>query len=255
MFALAQLILREALRNRMAWLALLLVAGALSLSWFLSGVALTEAAGLRAAAAGAVLRLGCVALTVVFVTTSMTRDLSDKSLELLLSLPLPRWQLLVGKLLGYAAVAAMIGALATASALMLAPWQQSIVWGVTLTLELVVMATFSVMCLLSLAQPTVALIATIAFYVLARAMAAIQLMAHGPMLAATAEPGLVSTLMTGGTDLLALVLPRLDQFANASWLVYPVAGVAEVGTALLQAVIYVALLSTIALVDLYRRNF
>ena len=103
----ARYTLLEALRNRLLWLLLILALGAVAVSGFLNALALTESRQLQAALLGAVLRLAAVFLIATFVVTSMAREASDKGLELLLALPVPRAVYLFGKLAGYAALAVL----------------------------------------------------------------------------------------------------------------------------------------------------
>ena len=69
-------------------------------------LAITETGQTQAAIAASILRLAAVLLVILFVTTSVNRDFSDKSVELMLSLPVPRAGYYFGKFAGYALVAA-----------------------------------------------------------------------------------------------------------------------------------------------------
>ncbi|MBA5637745.1 ABC transporter permease [Duganella sp. LX20W] len=239
--------LREALRNRLLWLLLLAACGAIAASGLLHEVALTESRALQTALLAAVLRLAAVFLVATFVVTSMVREANDKGQELLLALPLPRAVWLLGKLAGFAALAALPAALFGLLALLLAPADQAALWGVSLLAELWIVAAFSVLCMLTLNQVLPALAAAFAFYLLARTTATLQLLAHGP--------GQHDGLLTRAVDALALLLPNLDAYARTDWLLYH----GGTGTALaaiaVQSAIYLALLTAAALFDLYRKNF
>jgi ABC-type transport system involved in multi-copper enzyme maturation permease subunit len=252
MRAIIVMTLREALRNRLAWLALAAFAGALLLGWFASAVALTESAQVRAIASGSLMRLTAVLVLCLFVVTSMVREIQDKSLELLLSFPLPRWRLLLSKLCGYWVIAGLLALLATLGAATLAPWPDALIWGASLACELMLVATFSVLCLFTFAQPTAAIASVFSFYLLARSMAAMRLMAHGPL---SLDTDAGQSFIVASIDLLAFLLPELDRFSPAAWLAYHDASLQDLTTVVLQTAVYLTLLASAALVDLYRKNF
>ena len=58
--------------------------------------------------------------------------------------------------------------------------------------------------------------------------------------------------MTHMLDTLALLLPRLDEFAQTRWLVDGVSG--ALGPLALQALIFSALVTAAAMFDMYRKN-
>src|SRR5262245_53669249 len=105
---LARLVLLEARRGGLPWLAAAGLALALGLAAFLSQVALTEARALPVAVVAALLRAGAVFLVAVHVSASVMRELNDKGLEQMLSLPLARASHYLGRLAGHGLVAAAL---------------------------------------------------------------------------------------------------------------------------------------------------
>ena len=86
----ARYTLLEALRNRLLWLALILVLAGLAFTQFLQQVALTESKPIQAALFAALVRFGAVFMLASFVITSMVREFNDKVVELILSRPIRR---------------------------------------------------------------------------------------------------------------------------------------------------------------------
>ncbi|RSZ60083.1 ABC transporter permease [Massilia atriviolacea] len=232
--------LLEALRNRLARVLGLLAVGALALGGFLGQLALTESAALQAALLAALLRLCCVLLVASFVAASVARETGDKGQELLLALAMPRAAYVLGKLAGAGLVALLPALLFGAMASMLAPAAWCAAWALSLWCELWIVAAFSLLCVLTFGQVTSALAATLAFYVLARAIGSLQ---------ALAQDGAPFARMT--MDALAALLPHLDQFTRSEWLVY---GGAQLAPLLAQTAICVGLLGAAALVDFYRKD-
>ena len=90
------------------------------------------------------------------------------------------------------------------------------------------------------------------FYLLARTIDAIRLMARDPL---TGTGTIVSDLIARLVDGLAYLLPDLGKFAHSDWLIYQTASGAEIALVLAQTGIYVGLLIAAGLFDLYRKNF
>lgn len=246
----ARYTLLEALRNRLLWLLVLAACGAIILSGLLNELALTESRQVQVALLAATLRLAAVFLVATFVITSMVREASDKGLELLLALPMPRAAYLLGKLGGFGALAVLPALLFGAFGLFFAPPGQAALWSVSLLCELWIVAAFSVLCMLTLNQVLPALAAAFAFYLLARLIGTLQLLGMGPVGAhARAQHWLER-----GLDAIALLLPHLDDFTRTDWLVYHGGTGADLLAILVQSAIYVVLMTSAALFDLYRKN-
>ncbi|HEV7817301.1 MAG TPA: ABC transporter permease [Janthinobacterium sp.] len=245
----ARYTLLEALRNRLVWLLLLIALAAVGLSGFLGEVALTESRQLQAALLAATLRCAAVFLMIAFVVTSMLREAGDKGLELLLALALPRAAYLLGKLCGFAGLALLPALLFGALCLFFSPAADCALWAVSLLCELWIVAAFSLLCVLSFSQALPALAASSAFYLLARSIGGLQLIGHGPYNSHAPSQQLINA----GIDLVAAVLPRLDQFTRTEWLVYH-GGAAALPAILAQTAIYVGLMTAAALFDFYRKS-
>ena len=118
---LARSILLEARRGGLPWLAAAAVALGLALAAFVSQVALAESLALQAAVLASLLRACAVFLVAAQVTASTLREIQDKGLELMLSLPLSRTTHYLGRLAGFVACGIALAAL---FALPLLAWAQ-----------------------------------------------------------------------------------------------------------------------------------
>lgn len=239
--AIAAQIVQEARRTRLLWLLAGLAAAALGVAGFIGAASLAEARQNQAAVVAALLRVASVFLVAAFTVASIAREQADKGQELLLALPVPRAAWLFGKLTGFGLVALAPALLFGALAVAAAPPMAALVWSVSLLCELWIVAAFAVLAALSLSSVAAALSATLAFYLLARAAAGLVLLAR--------ERGGSLVLET-----IAALLPNLDQFARADWLVYGDAGPAQLARVAAQAALYLALLAALTLADLYRKE-
>lgn len=250
--AIARYTALEALRTRFVWLVLFMVSAGFGLGAFSGELAITETTQTQTAIVASVLRMASVFLVILFVTTSVNRDFSDKSVELMLSLPLPRSGYYLGKLTGYSLVALLVAVPLILLIGFFASPPAALSWGLSLMLELLLVCAISLMFAFSFNQVTASIAATLLFYLLSRSISAIQLMAHGPLVD---QQNTSQQLITGLIDSLAYLLPDLDHFTRTDWLLYT----NDTSSALLlvtsQTVIYLLLLSGVALFDLYRKNF
>lgn len=240
----------EALRNRLMWMIGLVLLIGLGLSGFLNQLAITESRQIQIALLAAFLRFAAVFLLATFIVTTLVREFNDKGLELVLAMPLPRAGYALGKLFGFAALATIIAVLFGGMTLFFSPWQQSLMWTLCLIGELWIIAAFSLLCVFSFNQIMAALAAILAFYALTRSISALQLISTGPLSEVESSQKVINFLI----NMLAAVLPDLDQFTRSDWLVYHSGQWPMLLPLLLQTVIYLLLLGAASVFDLYRKN-
>src|SRR3954464_3743579 len=167
---LARLVLIEARRGGLPWLAATSIFAGIGLAAFLSQVALTESRELQLATTAAWLRACAVFLIATHVAIRTLREIDDKVLELMLALPLGRSSLYLGRLAGFAACGAL---LATAFAAPLAAWAPPgtvVLWGLSLACELTLVAATALFFAMTLVQPVPAITATLGLYLLGRSV-------------------------------------------------------------------------------------
>jgi ABC-type transport system involved in multi-copper enzyme maturation permease subunit len=245
-------VLREALKNRLARMLVVLMLVGLGFALFVKQLAIMESVAIETAFLAALYRLGAVFLLAAFIITSQIRELNDKGLDLLLSLPISRAVFFAGKFLGYSICALLMAMIISLPLFFLAPASQVMAWGMSLALELLIVTAASLFFVLALPHSMGALLSVMGLYLLARTMASLQLMGATSLVDSS---GIVRQLTNGALNSIAMLLPRLDLFTQTSWLVNVVGGMAELPALALQTLIYVALLAGAALFDLYRKNF
>jgi len=249
--SLAKAVLLEAVRNRLLWLAAVVIVAAFGFAQFLNQVAITESREIQAALLAALLRVAAVFIVVTFVITSMVRESSDKVTELMLSLPAPRATYFFGKFAGYAAVALILALLCALPLALFAHPGGLAIWAASLLCELLIVTAMSLFCVLSLTQVVPAFAAVAGFYLLSRSMAAMQIIAG----ASLQEPTLTDRAVNAIAELIALLLPALDRMTQTTWLLESAPGASTLGAIVGQTAIYLVLIGAAALFDLYRKNF
>jgi len=248
----ARYTLLEALRNRLLWLALMLVAAGLAFTQFLQQVTITESVQIQAALLAALLRIGAAFILAAYVVTSMVREFNDKVMELILSRPLRRSSYFLGKLAGYAAVALALALISGLPLLLFAPAARVALWSLSLACELLLVTAFALFCVFSLTQVMSALAAVTCFYLLSRSISALQIMAAHPLTDALSAGQKVVNFVI---DAIAFVLPGMDRMTQTGWLIYAAPTAAEFAQLLAQTAVYALLLCGAALFDLQRKNF
>jgi ABC-type transport system involved in multi-copper enzyme maturation permease subunit len=248
----ARYTLLEALRNRLLWLALILVCAGLAFTQFLQQVSITESNQIQTALFAALSRAGAVFMLAAFVVTSMVREFNDKVMELILSRPIRRSSYFFGKLAGYAAVALALALISSLPLALFAPPPQVALWGASLACELLIVTALALFCVISLTQVMSALAAVAGFYVLARSIGALRIMAANPL---ADSLGMGQQPISFIVDAIAFLLPGLDSMTQTGWLIYGAPSAAEMLQVPAQTAVYALLLCGAALFDLGRKNF
>ncbi|MBF0368690.1 MAG: ABC transporter permease [Magnetococcales bacterium] len=241
----------EGWKNRFLWIVTVVVLGGFMLAEFAGTLALTEVKEIQSAILGAYLRLGAVILTSLVVLNSLVRELNDKGLELILSLPIPRGSYFFGKLIGYTFTVLTMVTLFSAALLPYSAGEMVLFWGISLLAELLIVIALCLLTLLTFNQVTPAFSAVLAIYLLSRSITSLQQVGQGPIMGSNS---LWMQFMNEMIGAIALVLPGLDRFTQTEWLVYGTGSWLEIQHIFGQTVIYLALLCGAALFDLYRKN-
>jgi ABC-type transport system involved in multi-copper enzyme maturation permease subunit len=248
----ARFTLLESVKNRLFTLVLLGVVSLFGLTLFIGELAVTETTQIQSAMTGLVLRLFAVFIICIFVITSMIREFNDKGFELIISLPIDRYLYLAGKMTGFCLLAAFIAIIVSMPLALIGSSSQLLLWCLSLICELWILIALCLLCLVTFKNITSAFSVVMAFYLLARTISTIQLIGNSPILETANLSHLVITKVV---DIIAFLLPALDQFSKTEWLVYGGGGSSEYIFIAVQTVIYIPLLFAAACFDLHRKNF
>jgi hypothetical protein len=240
------------MRNRLLWLSLLVVAISFGLVEFIGDLAITEHRVTQVAVLAAFLRISAVVIITMFVVSSTIRELQDKTLEMILAMPIHRAAYYLGKLTGFIQIAGMVALMFGAMLLLYASADQVLIWSVSLLLELVLVVALGLVMLFTFNQVPAAISGVFVIYAASRTATSIYLMAKYPIIAPTS---LAQKFMDGFVELLTWLLPDLHRFTQTEWLAHNTASFGDLLPVAGQTLIYLALLSSIALFDFYRKNF
>lgn len=242
----------ESLRNRLLLLSFLVIGISFGLVEFIGDLAITEHRVTQVAILAAFLRMSAVVIVTLFVVSSSVRELQDKTLEMILAMPIHRGSYYLGKLIGYFHIALLVSMVFGALLLLYADPEQVTIWVISLFLELILVVALSLVMLFSFNQVPSALASVLLIYGASRIASSILLMAQNPIVAHTS---MAQKFMDGFITLLTWLLPDLHRFTQTEWLAYSTAEWSVLLPLLTQTAIYLLLLSFIALFDFYRKNF
>ncbi len=251
-FTISRFTIIESLRNRLLLLSFLVIGISFALVEFIGALAITEHRVTQVAILAAFLRMSAVVMVTLFVVSSTVRELHDKTLEMILAMPIRRGSYYLGKLIGYFYIAALIAAIFAALLLLYADAEQVAIWTISLFFELVLVVALSLVMLFTFNQVPSALTAVFIFYGASRIVTSIFLMAKYPIIAHTST---AQQFMDAIIELMTWLLPDLHRFTQTEWLTYNTADWSTLLPLLGQTVIYLIFLSFIAIFDFYRKNF
>jgi len=242
----------ESMRNRLLWLLLLVVAISFGLVEFIGDLAITEHRATQIAILAAFLRMSAVVIITLFVVSSTVRELQDKTLEMILAMPIHRSSYYLGKLAGFMQLALIVALIFSLLLLLYATPEQVLIWCISLFLELILVVALGLVMLFTFNQIPSALTGVFVIYAAARMATSIYLMSKYPIIP---HSSIAQKFMDGFVEILTWLLPDLHRFTQTQWLVYDTGSWLLLLPVLSQTLIYLALLSSIALFDFYRKNF
>lgn len=250
MSSIARVTVLEAVRSRLLFTMMAVVVGLFGLAEFIGELSITETTQVQVSIIASLLRVFSISIACLFVITSVLRDVDDKGLEIILSLPVPRYAYLFGKLFGFALISLFISIIACLPLFLYAPAARVGCWVLSLLCEHLLSVSLSLLCVLAFSNVNLSFLALMAFYLLSRSMETLRLLSIDPLLATGA---MAQEFMHFLINALSLLLPDLHAFTRSEWLTYG-SDFTSMKTVLLQTLIYLAVLLSVGLFDLYRKN-
>ena len=240
----------EAHHTRLFWLYAIilgLIGGGVH---FVGQLTLSEHQDFQLAFIGFTLRLTTVFLTCVFISMSLIREQTDKTLELILALPIRRAHYYWGKFCGYALICLMLSALNSVFLLLFSSLASSVLWGVFLWFELLIVASCCLFMVFSFKHLLPAICGTLLIYMTARLTTTLQALLESPL---TASDSLLQSFTQYVIQFLTWVLPSLDRFSQTLWLLATPTFSVQWVSSIAEGVIFILLISSCALWDLNRK--
>lgn len=254
MYTTIRYILLTASRDLLFLGLLLGVVIAVGLSMVLGSTAMLEKEAMTLSFASAAARLMLVVGITVFICFHLRQAFEHKEIDVLLSRPLSRAQIMLAYWMGFSCVAFFL-VLASATIISLLPAfnvQGYFAWAGTLLLESFLVVALALFASFTLRSAVASVMVTLGFYVLGRMMAFFLLTLNNPSMIINVE---ISQFTKGLLTGISMIIPRLDLFAQSDWLVYGLQHPQDLQLALMQVVVYIPLLLSAATIDFLRKEF
>ncbi|MBM3618713.1 MAG: hypothetical protein FJX23_09280 [Alphaproteobacteria bacterium] len=247
-------ILLTALRD---WLFVGLLFGVVAatlISGAMGEMAMLEADRLKIAYAGASSRLVLVIGLIVFICFHVRNAFDSKEIDVFLSRPISRPNLVLSYWLGFSVVALLLAVPTTVMLYYFGALDTNgfFVWAGSLLLEVLLVVAIALFSAFTLKSAVSSVMASLGFYVVSRMMGFFLATAHSSLLFRDASLNTASRL---GMEFLAMVVPRLDFFGKSQWLVYGLAEQVELYRFVSQAAIFIPLLLVATILDFRRKQF
>jgi hypothetical protein len=222
-----------------------------SMSFFLGSSAVVEQDQFVLIYIASTLRLLFVFGISLFVVFFIRRSFENKDIEYLLSRPVGRIQFVISYIVGLIVLCSIFSIFAAGIIAFISQGFDAgaALWMYSLFCELVIMSVAALFFAMALSSPVTAILVTISFYVLSRLI--------GNLLGIADDfySGTSFELMSNGIKALSSFVPRFDLMTQSSWLLYGAEGAVGYGFVTVQGIIFVAILSCAAMIDLVRRQF
>lgn len=246
-------ILITALRD---WLFIGLLAGimlATGISATLGSTAFIEKQEMTLAFASGSSRLILIVGLIVFVCFHIRNAFDTKEIDVIMSRPISRSNLVIAYWLGFAFVAFLltVPVVGLMGLIGVVNWQGFIGWGVSLLLETFLVVALALFSAFTLKSAVTSVIATMGFYVLSRMMAFFVVTSQSGMVGGEFKYMILRYMLSA----ISTMVPRLDLFAKSEWLIYGFNSSQDWMVFVVQVAIFVPLLVIASIADFRRKQF
>jgi ABC-type transport system involved in multi-copper enzyme maturation permease subunit len=243
--ALAMCTWLEAVRSRWSAILAIGILFVFAVAAFIGAWALVEREQVVLAITAPLTRLFAISVVALITISAVVREFNDRSIMLTLAAPISRATWILGKTLGFSLIAVVTALALSLPLIILAPALTTVLWAVSLAMELIVLVSAAILIACVLRQIPAAVLALMSFYLLARLIGVLLLIAERAPYETSAQ---VNSLNSGFLKLLSALLPRLDLFTQSIWL-FEAVPVTVLWPVLTQSLLYCGLLWLIALLD------
>lgn len=205
---------------------------------------------LSAASARMILMVGLI----VFTCFHLRAAFNQREIDVLLSRPISRANLVISYWLGFACVATL---LVIPTVIMLyvigvLNWNGYLAWSVSLLLESWLVVAISLFAGFTLKSAVSSVLGSLGFYVLSRMIGFFTATAANGVLFSDSQ---INGAFRWAIDIVAMFIPRLDFFGKSHWLIYGPNEMQDVYLFMIQAAIFIPLLIAAAVIDFRRKQF
>lgn len=224
------------------------------ISGSMGDMAMVEPEHLKIVYAGASCRLVLVVGLIVFVCFHIRNAFDSKEIDVFLSRPISRPNLILSYWLGFSVVAALLALPTVVMLYFFGALDKDgfYMWAFSLVLEVLLVVAVALFSAFTLKSAVSSVMASLGFYVLSRMMGFFIATVNSSILFRDQQWNTISKFVM---EHLAIFVPRLDFFAKSQWLAYGIMEDAEVWHFAVQAAIFIPLLLAATVIDFRRKQF
>ncbi len=249
MKATIRLVLLTALRDRLFGGLIVLLAVSTALAIFLGGVAISEQLQMAVVVAAGSGRIILVLGLTVFAAIHIQGLFETREVEAILARAISRPRFVLAYWLGFSCIAVVLaGLFGGFIVVMIGASIGTLVWAGTLIAECLIVLGVVMFAGLMLERATATVLFTVGFYALAR------LMGFFVGIRDTVDQTPINAFIKGLMDVVLLFIPRLDLFAQSSWVLYTPERI-DFSFLAIQSSLFVTLILGAAAFDLRRKQF
>ena len=253
MFSNIRYILITALRD---WLFIGLLAGVVfssAISATLGNTAFLEEREMTITFAAGSARLILMVGLIVFVCFHIRNAFDTKEIDVIMSRPISRSNLVISYWVGFAFVALLltIPVVAVIALIGVGNWPGFIGWSVSLLLETFLVVALALFSAFTLRSAVTSVMACMGFYVMSRMMAFFVITSQSGMVVTDAKFNLMKYILVG----ISTIVPRLDFYAKTQWLIYGFDTNQDWVLYLVQTAVFLPLLILASIADFRRKQF
>ncbi len=245
-------ILITALRDWLFVGLLLAILVATAISATLGSTAFIEEKEMTLSFASASARLILMAGLVVFVCFHIRHAFDTKEIDVILSRPISRSNLVISYFLGFSFVGLLlvVPVVAIIALIGVNDWVGFAGWAASLALEMALVVALALFSAFTMRSAVTSVLGCMGFYVLSRMMAFFVVTSQSGMFN---DPKFI--VLKWSLQAISTLLPRLDFFAKSDWLVYGFNAAIDWQLFVAQAFIFVPLLLAATMIDFRKKQF
>lgn len=245
-------ILLTAFRDRLFVGLLIGMLCAAGISAGLGGTAFLEEREMTITYTAGSARLMLMVGMIVFVCFHVRSAFDNKEIDVILSRPISRANLVIAYWLGFSLVAVLLAlsVVLLVALLGVTQWEGALGWATSLMLEALLVVALALFSSLTQKSAVTSVLACMGFYVVSRMMAFFVLTAESGLVAGKFYEPLKYALVA-----ISSVVPRLDFFAKTQWLIYGFDAPQEWQVFIVQALVFVPLLLAASIIDFRKKQF
>lgn len=193
---------------------------------------------------------------IVFVAFHIRQAFDTKEIDIMLSRPISRAQLITAYWIGFAGICTLLTIACAVTSLLLMPLNMHgfAIWCISMLCELWLMTAITLFASLVLSSAVTSVMVSMGIYILSRMMGFFLATVHSRF---SLDSLIIHKILRHSIDAISTITPRLDFFGESSWLLYsiPTSFIHTLLPFVAQTIIFIPLILLAAILDMRKKQF